>query len=324
MARSFVSASFQYLENAAGAVATYPITMACWFNPTTTAQIQCMLSLGHSLTTDRHSIQGDGASHVAAQTADPTTTRTATSTGTFAAGAWAHAAGVFASATSRTAYRDGGNSGTNTGNTTPANANRTNAGCRFSLASRGQFWNGLIAEAAIWNIALTAAEVAELAKGFSPMLIQPQNLVSYWPLLGRTSPEIDLRGGFPLSIVGPTRADHCRVFNPRHADSRFSSAATGDLPTLGALTATGGVGQATISQIVTVPAQIWGLIVARSVSSGFTPAKSDVVGIAPWISSPIIFADRSVPAGVYFYRTSAFINDGRQTAWTPEASATVL
>lgn len=76
---------------------------------------------------------------------------------------------------------------------------------------------GKMAEVGVWNAALSAAEVASLAKGFSPQLIRPQSLQSYCRVLGNDSPEQDLRGtAFTLTGTG-AKADHPRVLLPRPA-----------------------------------------------------------------------------------------------------------
>lgn len=54
------------------------------------------------------------------------------------------------------------------------------------------FFNGLIADAAVWNTNLLAGEVAALASGLRPYNIRQPNLVGYWPLDGVNSPEPDL------------------------------------------------------------------------------------------------------------------------------------
>ncbi len=51
---------------------------------------------------------------------------------------------------------------------------------------------GNIAHAAIWNVALTDAEVLELANGIIPTRIRPQSLISYWACNARDSGELDL------------------------------------------------------------------------------------------------------------------------------------
>jgi len=107
---------------------------------------------------------------------------------------------------------DGGNKGTNGSSRTPVGINTTWLG-RF-IDSSPQRWSGRIAEAAIWNVALSDAEVASLAKGYSPLFIQPTALVAYWPLIGHATTEIDSVGGFGLTVTGATKAAHPRIIYP--------------------------------------------------------------------------------------------------------------
>lgn len=74
-------------------------------------------------------------------------------------------------------------------------------------------FDGLIAEVAIWNIALNASEIAALARGVSPLLIRRQNLQGYWPIWGVGSPERDYSGkGGHGTVTGTlTAARHAPV-----------------------------------------------------------------------------------------------------------------
>jgi hypothetical protein len=70
-------------------------------------------------------------------------------------------------------------------------------------------FNGRIAEAAIWNVALTDAEFLALARGVPPNRIRRQSLKGYWPLHGISSPEVDLSGlAHPGTITGAIAANH--------------------------------------------------------------------------------------------------------------------
>lgn len=89
---------------------------------------------------------------------------------------WHHACGVWTSASSRAAFIDGGNKGTNATSTTPSGIVSTAIGQASFNAG------GSIADVAIWNVALSDAEVLALARGMSPMLVRPSALVAYWPL----------------------------------------------------------------------------------------------------------------------------------------------
>ena len=69
--------------------------------------------------------------------------------------------------------------------------------------------DGQIAEAAIWNVALTDGEIASLAKGFKPTRIRPQSLVFYAPLIRNLQ---DTRKGMALTNNNAaTVAAHPRV-----------------------------------------------------------------------------------------------------------------
>ncbi|MDH7453594.1 hypothetical protein QF205_11020 [Luteimonas composti] len=63
------------------------------------------------------------------------------------------------------------------------------------LDSSSQWLEGEIAERAIWNVALSAVEMAALGMGFRAFRIRPQNLVFYSPGIRGLQ---DLRGGRTL------------------------------------------------------------------------------------------------------------------------------
>lgn len=68
------------------------------------------------------------------------------------------------------------------------------------------------AEWAFWDVKLTLAECEILADGYSPLFVQPQSLISYLPLFGNASPEIDIVGGHNGTLTGsPTKSDSPRI-----------------------------------------------------------------------------------------------------------------
>lgn len=77
--------------------------------------------------------------------------------------------------------------------------------------------NGRLAEMAVWNVGLIAAEVAALSKGFSPSLIRPTSLVAYWSLnRPGTAHQVDhWKHGLTATVNGViTDYDHPRVIYP--------------------------------------------------------------------------------------------------------------
>lgn len=187
MALTFTRASSKYLRIASAAVTSAPLTMACWFYPVDFTNFQILMSInnsGASFNNFRFDYAGNtGGNPVAAVAWDGTGASGGTSTaGAGGVSAWHHAVAVYASSTSRTAYFNGGNSGTDTNSRTPSGLNDTEIGSyRFGSGAPEAFFDGYMAEVAIWSAALDAAEVAALAKGFSPALIRPTSLVYYIP-----------------------------------------------------------------------------------------------------------------------------------------------
>jgi hypothetical protein len=194
--------------------------MACWFNTDSNSIREAMMSLVNSASsTDGWilTLAGDAvgdpvrfacASGGGVDNAD-------TSSG-FSLNTWTHACGVAASATDRRVFINGGSKVSNLNSRTPSGVNRFSIGRNGDLSANQRYFGGMLAEAGIWNVALTDDEVVSLARGFSPLLIRPQSLVAYWPLLGNTSPEVDLRTNkYNLTVTGATKADHPRILLPR-------------------------------------------------------------------------------------------------------------
>lgn len=93
---------------------------------------------------------------------------------------------------------------------------RTSAGARLLDASQIAPTVGRLAECGIWNVALTDAEVATLAKGFAPPCVRRASLVAYYPMVRDTTSLKDLFSATAnnLTLAGTTAvADHPRVLN---------------------------------------------------------------------------------------------------------------
>lgn len=220
MARLYDDANTQYIESATVAVAAYPISMAGWFCTDDVTKTQSIVSECLLINNNQRitlvfggAIAGDPVQYFiqnAAASAGPLSTTGAT------VNVWAHACGVSAANNDHRVYINGGSKGTSASAVNfPATVTRTSIG-RDAMSPAANYFSGKLAEVAIWSVALTDAEVAILASGVSPLLVQPASLVSYWPLIGRYSPEIDVAGGngMTLSASAPVVADHPRVRYP--------------------------------------------------------------------------------------------------------------
>lgn len=218
MARGFLTASTQHYAAGEAVLTTFPVSMAIWFRPanvTSNYTLMSILDSGGS-SADGIYIQIQGAvagDFVNAVSAAGGAFSTAASTAGYTANNWHHACAVWAAANSRTIYLDGGNNATNTTNRAWSSPAETFIS-RFRDTGN-QYYTGDSCEAAIWDVALTAADAAALARGCSPLFVQPANLVRYWPLIGNLEPEPSLVGG--NAMVGantPTKAAHARIYMP--------------------------------------------------------------------------------------------------------------
>lgn len=83
-------------------------------------------------------------------------------------------------------------------------------------------FNGLIAEVALWSVALTADEFASLAAGVSPRRIRPESIVAYWPLYGSSYPEPNYAGQAGTTYMGQIGTVGVGTLNPPVSPFEFA------------------------------------------------------------------------------------------------------
>jgi hypothetical protein len=215
MAYEFTAASSQAMTIGSAPVTTVPFTMACWFKPTTYNSRECMVFLGANTNAGhlfqlaiRSSTDSPANEFVAGQFA--TSGYNQSVAGVPTNDQFSHGAGVFVTNSERLAYLNGVAGTLNTGNSgTPTSINRVCIGA-VGRDTRVEFANSVIAEVGIWNAALTAAEIASLAKGMTCDKVRPQSLVFYAPLVRDL---IDYKGGLTITNNNTaTVANHPRVY----------------------------------------------------------------------------------------------------------------
>jgi hypothetical protein len=218
MAREFTAASSQYLSapDSSTLDITGQLTLACW------AKSSGSYSSNRGLVS-KYGLDGNQRSYVIyidalgfvgfALSTNGLFQATNVLIGSTAIGTdWAHIAGVvtpnvrqevFLNANSAAVKTSGVLAGIHSG-TAPLWI-----GAQFSIGTSTVF-DGLIAEVGIWNAALTAAEVASLAKGMTCDKVRPQSLVFYAPLVREL---IDQKGGLVITNNNAaTVAAHTRVY----------------------------------------------------------------------------------------------------------------
>jgi hypothetical protein len=132
--------------------------------------------------------------------------------------AWNHVAGTIDSSGDMKAYLNASASTGQTGTYSPGSLNQTGIGALVRNTGYDQcYFTGYIAEGAIWETDLTADEIGALHHGVCPLLVRPDKLKAYWPLI-RQGPSVDnpdLVGGFDLTDYNsPGDTAHCRIIRP--------------------------------------------------------------------------------------------------------------
>lgn len=213
MARTFAAASSQYLT-ATTLPATLPATFSARFKKTAGgAGGRGLITLAKSATfTDYFGLSVNfGGARIAGVWSVGGVDDTVSTLGGVTDSIWQHACAVFTSASDRKVYVNGGGMVQKTTDIgLPAGMDLFRVG---EFASG--FFDGDIAEVAMWSAALDADEVAALAAGVSPLLVRPDALVDYWVLDGVNSPEPGYCGLSDLTLVNaPTAARHPLVIRP--------------------------------------------------------------------------------------------------------------
>ena len=201
----------QRLRVGSAVVTAEPLTIACWFNPDNVTANHTLVSINQESGTGNRialfALGGVAGDPIRADVDGVGIAETAVG---FLASTWQHAAGVFTSSTSRTVYLNGANAVTNITARSTSGLVATSIGARHSGTSYGLFMDGQIAEVGIWNVALTASEVASLSKGFTCDKVRPQSLVFYAPLVRTLQ---DLKAGVTITNTNSaTVAEHTRVY----------------------------------------------------------------------------------------------------------------
>ena len=202
--------SSQYISGTISLPAITPLTLSAWCRPDGFTATRSVISVNNTSANGRHVLYFDTAAKLNAQTASGASAAQAVTTTTATASTWAHVAGVFSAANSRVAWLNGSASSAETTNIGLSSVGTLAIGNTRVHPSWVTYFDGRIAEGAVWSAALSDSEIAALAKGVSPLLIRPQSLLYYAPLIRDIN---DVRAGIALTNnASATVADHTRIY----------------------------------------------------------------------------------------------------------------
>lgn len=201
MPRLFVKGSSTAAENAASALSAYPFTMSAWFNPTTSNATGTVVSVANSSSGNVYAAMGVTSASKPFLEVSNSGVGDAIHGTSVVNGQWGHILATATSATDRSVYFNGLSPVQDVTNIAFPTSTRTGIGNFNNGGIQGSFADGVIAHCAIWNVVLNSDEIKALASGVSPLYIRSSSLVSYAPMSGVSSPEVDLKlaGGFTLT-----------------------------------------------------------------------------------------------------------------------------
>jgi hypothetical protein len=214
MARLFNDANPDTIEvDTTTPVLAVPLTMAGWGYPDASGLVMFICGVGNSAGNSNTRI-GVHSTNVGFANRQDIGVANAFALGatTIALNTWQHIAATFVGTTpcTVTLYYNGAVDVTGTAtNLGTVNATRTSIGITPGNLGAGlRPWSGSLAEIGMWDVALTAAEIAALGKGYTPKLIRPTALRLYVPIVRDV---VDVRGGLALTTTGTSVSVHPRV-----------------------------------------------------------------------------------------------------------------
>jgi len=184
MSRSFASASSQYLNRNSFRVVTAasPRTINIWGRTTQTSQTL----IDHSKPNFPGGagwmrLSEDGSGNIVLDVWDGLNSGVATSSAGITSNVWFMATGIILSTTDHRVYLDGGNIGYDSTSVNTKNYTRLAIG---SNNGGGSYWDGQLAEVAVWDDALTDHEVAVLYESRAQALtMRPDALLMYMSMM---------------------------------------------------------------------------------------------------------------------------------------------
>lgn len=215
MSRTF-NASNNGLYLSSFTVSASPLTLACWCKLASTSSSGVAMAACGSADVIQNVVFSTSLNkwYVASRNAGTPYSAVGTSSGSTS---WTHVAGVFASDSSRKIFVNGVEEGANTTSVSPS-LSRLGVGVRIDggvpAPGGGFVFNGTIAHAAVWQVALDGPQLLSLTRGASPLVVSPAELIFYAPLWGETLPELNLKGAALSSYNTPTKGVSDPVIYP--------------------------------------------------------------------------------------------------------------
>ena len=199
--RRFASAGRDYLIASAPCITAYPFTVACWFRAATQHAGSLWTVADTESNTEEWSLQVQLGGGVRCSTRAGTAVEAnATTSTTYSVGVWHHALFLGRSSTDRRVYLNNGGEATNSTDKSPTGLSVTAVG-RTNRITPAFYFNGRLAQLAVWAIDLPPEDRRALVDGAQPSTLHPEALVAYWPFYDSTvdyAADVARARAFPL------------------------------------------------------------------------------------------------------------------------------
>lgn len=208
------SAREEYVYTNTQPLTIKPITFSAWFKSVDVTNHQSIVCLSNGvneflLLQARGATDGDPIAALEYATA----WKYATSSSGYTVNTWHHVAATFVSSTERSVWIDGGSKITNTDEQDVDFTLLSQILIGIHKAGSG-FYDGQVAEVAIWDVELTDAQILSLAGGESAENIESDNLRAYWKLLSNYLDSTGQTNTLSVGVGTPSfSTDHPPVFN---------------------------------------------------------------------------------------------------------------
>lgn len=205
MARTF-NGTTDYLEQLIAPVSANPMTYAIWFNRA------ALVGNSRIIAVNRVGLRGGNICYVNAAGSIFAYSNTSggiaaqASQSSYTAASWFHVTCVYDNDANRVVYLNGVAGAPDSANIPIPALDVFNIGTCYN-PTLADFFDGMLAEAAVWDIRLLQADIDILQK-FSPRHVRPQNLKAYVPLIRDLQ---NLNSGI-MTATGTTPSNHPRIF----------------------------------------------------------------------------------------------------------------
>jgi hypothetical protein len=194
-------------------VTSGPCSVACWFWPDSLGHI---INITNSTGADNFRLSVITGNKLRLNAVDNGVGDTIDTAGSVSTSDWNFGGFRITSSTSRKLYLFSSPSYTietvtDTSSQNPTGFTRLHIGSRRNNSTTDEYYNGKIAEVAIWNVSLEDSDFISMSKGICYTLVRPQNLVFYAPLIRDI---VDLTTS-KLTLTnngGATVANHPRIY----------------------------------------------------------------------------------------------------------------